>query len=488
MSAATDSGIVDTHTRNMSRTIAVFIAALVFIAAWSPVGALSVAKANLADDVVPEGQFYDQQEVAAGKEPVSEESVPDFIRSSIAAATATEGFLQDTEDLAGYTQAGQCYTMRIGFKPWNGMEMASHFQTTDVQSLITGYKKGGDVAQSVASLTSKCKERCDASNDCTGFYYELSQYWVARVNDGGDGTGSALGDCQLFYQNSDTCVTDCLASPYYTTALAARGSDHETGMVTWLHNTWADQCQAYCGKPPAGRSDLQGRSHWSIKIGRNGHPTCTDPVGDCASEIARYKADSSMCGTWTWGGMGFSYKKQAAPDAPTDAPTDSPTDPTEQLSKFELIGTDVMCSTNKGNGNMYWYDKNSNKNIPVLQPNAGCVVERRCKGSDCTVATTDYPTWTGKCSEIAARHCKGNCLGYEERAGVTRAWCKLIMPGNSNKGPEDGGDLGAPCYGNPKVPSPWMCSDAEGTCKPDGETLTVTDFSVTGAKCYRRVE
>lgn len=305
----------------MSRTIAVFIAALVFIAAWSPVGALSVAKANLADDVVPEGQFYDQQEVAAGKEPVSEESVPDFIRSSIAAATATEGFLQDTEDLAGYTQAGQCYTMRIGFKPWNGMEMASHFQTTDVQSLITGYKKGGDVAQSVASLTSKCKERCDASNDCTGFYYELSQYWVARVNDGGDGTGSALGDCQLFYQNSDTCVTDCLASPYYTTALAARGSDHETGMVTWLHNTWADQCQAYCGKPPAGRSDLQGQSHWSIKIGRNGHPTCTDPVGDCASEIARYKADSSMCGTWTWGGMGFSYKKQAAPATPvTPAP------------------------------------------------------------------------------------------------------------------------------------------------------------------------
>jgi len=310
----------ETHWNNMTILRSLLLTALMAL--------VVAAKTNLADDVVPEGQFYDQQEVAAGEEPVSEESVPDFIRSSKAAATATEGFLQDTEDPAGYTQAGHCYTMRIGFKPWNGMEMASHFQTAYAQSLITGYKKGGDVAQSTAYLTSKCQERCDASNDCTGFYYELSQYWVDRANDGGDDTGSALGDCQLFYQHSDTCVTDCLASPYFAKALEARGSDYETGMVTWLHTTWADQCQAYCGKPPAGRSDLQGKSHWSIKHNRNGYPTCTDPVGDCAPEIARYKADSSMCGTWTWGGMGFSYKKSMTPPPPPPPPPPPTAPPT----------------------------------------------------------------------------------------------------------------------------------------------------------------
>jgi len=286
------------------------------------------AKTNLADDVVPEGQFYDQQEVAAGKEPVSEESVPDFIRSSKDAATAgpTEGFLQDTEDPAGYTQAGHCYTMRIGFAPWNGMSMASHFQTAYAQSLITGYKKGGDVAQSRAYLRSKCQEQCDASDDCTGFYYGLKQYWIDRANDGGDGTGSALGACQLFYQHSDICVTDCLASPYFAKALEARGSDYETGMVTWLHSTWAGQCESYCGQPPAGRSDLQGKSHWSILQGKNGYPTCTDPVGDCAPEIARYEADKTMCPTWMHPDSFTTYKKSMTAETPTEPPTDAPTD------------------------------------------------------------------------------------------------------------------------------------------------------------------
>merc|ERR1712166_1400763 len=236
------------------------------------------------------------------------------------------GFLQDTEDPAGYTQAGHCYTMRIGFAPWNGMSMASHFQTAYAQSLITGYKKGGDVAQSRAYLRSKCQEQCDASDDCTGFYYGLKQYWIDRANDGGDGTGSALGACQLFYQHSDICVTDCLASPYFAKALEARGSDYETGMVTWLHSTWAGQCESYCGQPPAGRSDLQGKSHWSILQGKNGYPTCTDPVGDCAPEIARYEADKTMCPTWMHPDSFTTYKKSMTAETPTEPPTDAPTE------------------------------------------------------------------------------------------------------------------------------------------------------------------